>query len=111
MEDGHKARDFFNLSFVHNFLVLGNFVSFKDINKIYFDPSFISQESISRLSADISTSTPVCPVVVGTPKTVSEWLKQVQQKSPQKSEQELSPDAKGVGMNCDSAKKKRKFIR
>jgi len=50
-------------------------------------------------------------VVVGTPKTASEWLKQVQQQSPQKIEQELSPDGKGVGMNCDSAKKKRKFLR
>jgi len=50
-------------------------------------------------------------VVVGTPKTASEWLKQVQQQSPQKSEQELSPDGNGVGMNCDSAKKKRKFLR
>lgn len=90
--------------------MLGNWVSFKDIREIYFNATFISQES---LSADISTPTPtpVSPVVVGTPKTASEWLKQVQQKSPQKSEQELSPDGKGVSMNCDSAKKKRKFIR
>lgn len=79
-------------------------------NGIHFETSFMSQES---LSADISTPTPtpVSPVVVGTPKTASEWLKQVQQKSPQKSEQELSPDGKGVSMNCDSAKKKRKFLR
>ncbi|XP_078365898.1 DNA repair-scaffolding protein-like [Oculina patagonica] len=69
-----------------------------------------SQES---LSADISTPTPtpVSPVVVGTPKTASEWLKQVQQKSPQRSEEEQSPEGRGVSMNCDSAKKKRKFIR
>ncbi|XP_022794191.1 DNA repair-scaffolding protein-like [Stylophora pistillata] len=69
-----------------------------------------SQES---LSADITvlTPTPVSPVVVGTPKTASEWLKQVQQNSPQKSEVEMSPEGRGVGLNYDSAKKKRKFFR
>ena len=77
---------------------------------IYVETNLILQES---LSADISTPTPtpVSPVVVGTPKTASEWLKQVQQKSPQKSEEEQSPEGRGVSMNCDSAKKKKKFIR
>lgn len=71
----------------------------------------VSQES---LSAEISTPTPtpVSPVIVGTPRTASEWLKQVQQKSPQKSEDGKSPETKGAGMNqCDSAKMKKKFVR
>ena len=71
----------------------------------------VSQES---LSAEISTPTPtpVSPVVVGTPRTASEWLKQVQQKSPQKSEGGKSTETKGAWMNqCDSAKKKKKFVR
>lgn len=70
-----------------------------------------SQES---LSADITTPTlaPVSPVVAGTPKTASEWLKQVQQNSPHRSEVEKSPEGRSVYLNvCDSAKKKRKFSR
>ena len=75
--------------------------------------SFYSQES---LSADISTPTPtptpVSPVVVATPRTASEWLKQVQHKSPLKSEDDKSSESGGAGMNqWDSAKKKRKFVR
>ena len=71
----------------------------------------VSQES---LSAEIPTPTPtpVSPVVVGTPRTASEWLKQVQQKSPQKNEDGKSPETRGAAMNqCDSAKKKKKFVR
>ena len=92
---------------MRDLLILGNCFSFKDRNKIYSNGDFLRQESFS---ADVSTPTPtpVSPVVVRTPKTASEWLKQVQEKSPQKSEQDQSPDGKGV---CDSAKKKRKFLR
>ncbi|CAH3028399.1 unnamed protein product [Porites evermanni] len=70
-----------------------------------------SQESFS---AEISTPTPtpVSPAVVGTPRTASEWLKQVQQKSPDKSQEDNLPEERVAGMNqWDSARKKKKFVR
>lgn len=58
------------------------------------------------------TPTPVSPAVVGTPRTASEWLKQVQQKSPDKSQEGKSPEERVAGMNqWDSARKKKKFVR
>ena len=81
--------------------------------------TFVSQES---LSPDISTPTatptptptptPGIPVVDGTPRTASQWLKQVQSKSPNKNEDDKCPEANSVVMSpCDSTTKKRKFLR
>lgn len=72
--------------------------------------------SKESLSLDISTPTPsptqACPVVVGTPKTASQWLKQIQQNSTQKSGEDKSPEKMAAEMSPgDSAKKKRKFVR
>ena len=78
---------------------------------------FVSQES---LSPDISTPTatptptptPGSPVVDGTPRTASQWLKKVQPKSPNKNEDDKCPEANTVMMSpCHSTAKKRKFVR
>jgi len=76
-----------------------------------------SQES---LSPDISTPTatpnptptPGIPVVDGTPRTASQWLKKVQPKSPNQNEDDKCPEANIVMMSpCHSTAKKRKFVR